>query len=125
MAGAAAHPAAVAQSAANSTASVAVAISTPTAPVIVFDTNAPEQTLVLTNGRACYTFTSRGGGLKFVELLRFPESVSAIRKKRLGAESVVALNYNVPVPVGTWKCALPSASTGTVPSTPRQSAWAA
>jgi YidC/Oxa1 family membrane protein insertase len=66
-----------------------------------FDTNAPEQTLTVSNDNARYIFTSRGGGLKFVELLRFPESVSAIRKKRLGAESVVALNYNVPVPVGT------------------------
>src|ERR1022692_823759 len=30
----------------------------------IFPTNLPEQTLMLTNGRARYTFTSRGGGLK-------------------------------------------------------------
>ena len=44
---------------------------------VVFDTNAPEQTIVLANAKARYTFTSRGGGLKLVELLnlsakRFP-----------------------------------------------------
>jgi hypothetical protein len=33
-----------------------------TTPVFFINTNAAEQILVLTNGRARYTFTSRGGG---------------------------------------------------------------
>ena len=49
----------------------------PTNPLpITFDTNAPEQTLVVTNGAARYTFTSRGGGLKLIELLKYPETIS-------------------------------------------------
>ena len=46
-----------------------------------FDTNVPEQTIVLTNARARYTFTSRGGGLKSVELLDYPETISARWKR--------------------------------------------
>jgi YidC/Oxa1 family membrane protein insertase len=49
---------------------------TTTAVPPVFDTNTPEELLVITNARARYTFTSRGGGLKSVELLDYPETVS-------------------------------------------------
>src|SRR5882762_1057892 len=38
--------------------------------------SAPEEVLVLTNEIARYTFTSHGGGLKLVELLKYPDSVS-------------------------------------------------
>ncbi len=67
----------------------------------VFDTNTPEQTMVLTNKRARYTFTSRGGGLKLVELLNYPETVSARWKIRNTALSngVATLNTRAPVPV--------------------------
>ena len=47
------------------------------APAFTVDTNIPEQTLVLSNRQARYTFTSRGGGLNLVELLDYPETVSA------------------------------------------------
>ena len=50
-------------------------------PVFSFSTNAPEQLITITvsnaNMGARYTFTSRGGGLKLVELLKYPETISA------------------------------------------------
>ncbi len=65
-----------------------------------FDTNAPEQTLVLTNGRASYTFTSRGGGLKLVQLLDYPETVSARWRSQITNSATVAtLNAEAKVPV--------------------------
>src|SRR4051812_19929590 len=46
------------------------AVNTATTAVMpAFDTSTPEQTITLTNGRARYTFTSRGGGLKLIEML--------------------------------------------------------
>ncbi len=65
----------------------------------VFDTNTPEQLLVLTNARARYTFTSRGGGLQSVELLDYPETISPRWKKTKTAEGVATLNTRAPVPV--------------------------
>jgi YidC/Oxa1 family membrane protein insertase len=73
------------------------------APIVVFDTNAPEQSLVLTNGRARYTFTSRGGGLKQVELLDYPQTISARWKGQItnatATASVATLNARANVPV--------------------------
>ncbi len=71
------------------------------APAYPFDTNTPEQTMVLTNRRARYTFTSRGGGLKLVELLDYPETISARWKIQNTALSngVATLNTRAPVPV--------------------------
>jgi YidC/Oxa1 family membrane protein insertase len=68
-------------------------------PVHVFDTNAPEELLVITNARARYTFTSRGGGLKLVELLDYPETVSPRWKKKVAKDGVATLNLRAPVPV--------------------------
>ena len=67
----------------------------------VFDTNMPEQLLVLTNNRARYTFTSRGGGLKLVELLDYPETISARWKieNTTASNGVATLNTRAPVPV--------------------------
>jgi YidC/Oxa1 family membrane protein insertase len=72
-----------------------------TAPAFSFDTNTPEQKIVLTNQRARYTFTSRGGGLKLVELLDYPETISARWKTRKGnpTNAVATLNTHAPVPV--------------------------
>ncbi|MGD0351433.1 MAG: membrane protein insertase YidC [Verrucomicrobiota bacterium] len=72
-----------------------------TAPAFSFDTNTPEQKIVLTNQRARYTFTSRGGGLKLVELLDYPETISARWKTRKGnpTNAVATLNTRAPVPV--------------------------
>ena len=80
------------------------ALAGPTAaPGFSFDTNIPEQTLVLTNRRARYTFTSRGGGLKLVELLDYPETISARWKIENSALSngVATLNTRAHVPVLT------------------------
>ena len=70
------------------------------APAYVFGTNAPEQTLMLTNGRARYTFTSRGGGLKLVELLDYPETISARwTRTKTPSDAVASLNTGAAVPV--------------------------
>ena len=69
-------------------------------PTVVFDTNALEVTTELTNSRARYTFTSRGGGLKQVDLLNYPETASARWKKTGGTITmgVASLNTRAPVP---------------------------
>jgi YidC/Oxa1 family membrane protein insertase len=59
--------------------------------------NQPEETLELTHGDARYIFTSHGGGLKEVELLRYPEIVAKGRKA--DTNRVVSLNANAPVPI--------------------------
>ncbi|HEY1663996.1 MAG TPA: membrane protein insertase YidC [Verrucomicrobiae bacterium] len=67
----------------------------------VFDTNFPENLIVVTNGRARYTFTSRGGGLKQVDLLDFPETISA-RWREIDTNAtadVASLNTRAPLPV--------------------------
>ncbi len=64
-----------------------------------FDTNAPEQTIVLTNAHERYTFTSRGGGLKSVELLDYPETVSARWKEKSASAGVATLNARTAVPI--------------------------
>ncbi|MGA2854228.1 MAG: membrane protein insertase YidC [Verrucomicrobiota bacterium] len=71
-----------------------------TAPTPIFDTNAPEKTLVLTNRHARYTFTSRGGGLKLVELLDYPETISARwTKTKTASDAVASLNTGAAAPV--------------------------
>lgn len=58
-----------------------------------------EQVLELTNSVAHYTFTSHGGGLKEVELLEYPESVSrAAQKGQPVAHRVATLNSFTPAP---------------------------
>ena len=96
---AAAHPVAVATAGSNAPPATTTTMTTP-APAVVFDTNAPEQTLVLTNGRARYTFTSRGGGLKLIELLDYPQTISARWKDQVtnAAASVSTLNARTAVP---------------------------
>ena len=75
------------------------AAATVTMPV-AFDTNAPEQFIVLTNAKARYTFTSRGGGLKLVELLDYPQTISARWTLKKGAHTngVASLNTLAAVP---------------------------
>ncbi len=96
---AAAHPVAIAATGTNAP-SALTPVNTAPMPVTVFDTNAPEQTLVLTNGRARYTFTSRGGGLKLIELLDYRQTVSARWKDSVtnAAAAVSALNARTTVP---------------------------
>ena len=89
-----------ANGAAPGTAAAAPATLVPTVPVAVspYDTNAPEHTLLLTNANAVYTFTSRGGGLKTVELLAYTNNISVRWKKSQGADSNVTLNAHSVVP---------------------------
>src|SRR5579862_8550864 len=52
------------------------------APTLAVNTSIPEQLLEVTNTDAHYTFASYGGGLKLIELLHYPESVSTRRDER-------------------------------------------
>jgi YidC/Oxa1 family membrane protein insertase len=65
-----------------------------------FNTNAPEQLVVVTNAHVRYTFTSRGGGLKLVELLEYPQTISARWRTKSGSQTngVAALNMLSGVP---------------------------
>ncbi len=87
----------------GATTATATASTIPPTPnpvsVAVFDTNTPEESLVITNARARYTFTSRGGGLKSVDLLDYPETVSPRWKKKVAKDGVATLNLRAPAPV--------------------------
>jgi YidC/Oxa1 family membrane protein insertase len=73
----------------------AVAAATPTTPA-----GGPEELLVVTNANAIYTFTSRGGGLKLIELMQYPEAIECSRE--VPAERHFAsLNTRAPVPALT------------------------
>jgi YidC/Oxa1 family membrane protein insertase len=61
-------------------------------------TNEPEQLLELTNANAHYTFTSRGGGLKEIELLGYPEATSRHAKRQQDLRHVAMLNAHSPAP---------------------------
>ncbi|MDD5139271.1 MAG: membrane protein insertase YidC [Verrucomicrobiales bacterium] len=73
--------------------------SATTASVQVFDTNAPESLIVITNVDARYTFTSRGGGLKSVELSKYPDSIPLRWKKEMATNGYATLNTGAPAPV--------------------------
>jgi YidC/Oxa1 family membrane protein insertase len=60
---------------------------------------APEELLVLTNDVARYTFTSLGGGLKLVELLKYAESVSCGSRTQTATNRVATLNAQARQPV--------------------------
>jgi YidC/Oxa1 family membrane protein insertase len=62
------------------------------APRIAFNTNIPEEFVVITNENARYTFTSHGGGLKLIELLKYPETVSTRRGRQPDTNRVATLN---------------------------------
>src|ERR1700722_2625484 len=61
-------------------------------PKFVAQTNVPEQLLMLTNDNARYTFTSRGGGLKDVQLLHYPETIATRRNKKRDTGELATLN---------------------------------
>ena len=87
--------------AASPGASPAAATPTLATGVPAFDTNAPEELIVLTNASARYTFTSRGGGLKSIELPGYPEAVPLRWKKQMATNGVASLNTHAPLPVLT------------------------
>ncbi len=68
-------------------------------PGYSFSTNAPERTLMLTNAGVRYVFTSRGGGIKSIGLLNFPETISPRWKKEETNNAVSTLNAGAPVPI--------------------------
>ncbi len=69
------------------------------APGTSFSTGAPEKTLILTNRNARYTFTSRGGGIKSVELLKYAETITPRWKKQSETNAVATLNAGAPIPI--------------------------
>src|SRR5271157_3290390 len=88
----------------NSTSTPAVSSTTTTTTtktVSSFATSSPEQIIVLTNATARYTFSSHGGGLKLVELLKYPDTISARwrRQDQNPSNGVATLNTHVDVPV--------------------------
>jgi YidC/Oxa1 family membrane protein insertase len=77
----------------------AVSPNTTVASAVIFDTNAPEHLIGVTNADAIYTFTSRGGGLQSVKLTKYPDSVSLLWKKEVATNGVATLNAHAPAPV--------------------------
>src|SRR6266403_1953763 len=75
-----------------------LAEATTNAPRVVLNTNVPEDLVVISNENARYTFTSHGGGLKLVELLRYPETVSTRRQRQPVTNRVATLNSFAPSP---------------------------
>ncbi len=65
----------------------------------IFDTNIPENLVVISNATARYTFTSRGGGLKRIDLLDYPETISPRWKTISTNAAVASLNTGAPLPV--------------------------
>jgi len=68
------------------------------APRVAVNTNVPEDLVVISNENARYTFTSHGGGLKLVELVKYPETVSTRREKQPQTNRVATLNSVTPAP---------------------------
>jgi len=61
--------------------------------------NVVEQTLIITNDDARYTFTSHGGGLRRIELLHYRETISRAHRKQPLTNNFAELNAHVSVPV--------------------------
>ncbi|MEK7707905.1 MAG: membrane protein insertase YidC, partial [Verrucomicrobiota bacterium] len=74
-------------------------VAPPAPPKPVFVASGDEETRVFANDNARYTFTSHGGGLKLVELLKYPETVSRTRKKQPLTNNLAELNAHVSIPV--------------------------
>ena len=93
----------------NTIASATNAVASPNAPTsleagnqapwVAPKTGAPEELVVVANDLARYTFTSHGGGLKLVELFKYPESVSKASKASVVARRVATLNAQAQQPV--------------------------
>lgn len=75
-------------------------VASTNAAVAGMQTNAPagpEQTVVLENEDAKYTFSSVGGGIKLIELKKYPRYVGC--HDNLPTNQLAALNQKAPVPV--------------------------
>lgn len=58
----------------------------------------PEQLLEVTRDQIRYVFSSHGGGIKEIDLLGYPETVSTRREKSTETNRVATLNRHSPVP---------------------------
>ncbi len=77
-------------------------ISTPASPGAAWTPPAvPEELLTLETDEVRYTFTSHGGGLKLVELKRYPATVACGRRARTGEVTLATLNGGAPLPALT------------------------
>ncbi len=70
-----------------------------TKPAPAFVLAGEEDTVVVANQDARYTFTSHGGGLKRVELLHYKETITRQNKRQTQTNNVAELNAHVSVPV--------------------------
>ena len=84
---------------AGATEAAAPAAATTSVPFVAPTPGAPEELLVVSNDTARYTFTSHGGGLKLVELLKYPDSVARGSKQGTTSNRVAALNAQSSMPV--------------------------
>ena len=59
----------------------------------------PEKLLTIENDYARYVFTSYGGGLKLIELKKYPESVACRSRNGFSTNKFATLNTKAPVPM--------------------------
>src|SRR5262249_5471504 len=64
---------------------------------LAYNPSAPEEFLEITNANAHYIFSSYGGGLKQIELLQYPETVSTRRERKTATNRVATLNSFTPL----------------------------
>ncbi|MCX7872468.1 MAG: membrane protein insertase YidC [Verrucomicrobiae bacterium] len=69
-----------------------------TSPIVV-PPGTKEQIEILETENARYVFTSFGGGLKYIELKHFPQTVDRSAKKKTTTNDVARLNAKAPAPV--------------------------
>jgi YidC/Oxa1 family membrane protein insertase len=67
-------------------------------PAFQVPASTPEITRALEDGLVRYTFTSHGGGLKLVELKRYPETVTRRSRKEKQPTEFATLNLDAPAP---------------------------
>lgn len=83
----------------STTASPSLSAATTTnVPKPLIATNVAEQTITLTNENARYVFSSHGGGLKLVELIKYPETVSQRRTRERDTSRFATLNKDAQMP---------------------------
>lgn len=83
---------------AAATGAVVSAVSNSTNAPIRPVTTLAEQLVVVTNGDAIFTFTSHGGGLKEVAMLKYPAIISKDRRTNSGPRNLATLNSGAPLP---------------------------
>ena len=78
-------------------ASSGVSVSAPTTGLFV-ESEEPEKLLTIENDYARYVFTSYAGGLKLIELKKYPESVACRSRNGSSIKKFATLNTKAPVP---------------------------